>query len=57
MDGKIGGKRRRGRRYKQLVDEIKEKRRYWNFKEQALDPSLLRYHLGRGYGAVPKRTT
>jgi hypothetical protein len=27
---------RRGRRSKQLLDDIKEKRRYWKLKEEAL---------------------
>jgi hypothetical protein len=27
---------RRGRRYKQLLDGLKEKKRYWNFKQEAL---------------------
>jgi hypothetical protein len=28
---------RRGRRRKQLLDDLKEKRRCWNLKEEALD--------------------
>jgi hypothetical protein len=28
---------RRGRRCKQLLDDLKEKRRYWKLKEKALD--------------------
>jgi hypothetical protein len=34
------GMRRRGRRYKQLLDEFKGKRRYPNLKEQALELAL-----------------
>jgi hypothetical protein len=31
---------RRGRKRKQLLDELKEKRRYWKLKEEALDRTL-----------------
>jgi uncharacterized membrane protein YgaE (UPF0421/DUF939 family) len=31
---------RRGRRRKQLLDDLKEKRRYWKLKEEALDRTL-----------------
>jgi hypothetical protein len=30
IEGKIRGTRRRGRRRKQLFDDLKEARRYWN---------------------------
>jgi len=33
IDGKIGRKRRRARRRRQLVNDLKEKRKYWNLKE------------------------
>jgi hypothetical protein len=33
---------RRGRMRKQLLDYLKEKRRYWELKEEALDPTLWR---------------
>jgi hypothetical protein len=32
IKGKIKGKRRRGTRRQQLLDDLKEKRRYWNLK-------------------------
>jgi hypothetical protein len=48
---------RRGRRRKQLLDDIKEKTRYWKLKEEALDRTLGRTRLGRGYGPVVRRTT
>jgi hypothetical protein len=48
---------RRGRRRKQLLDDLKEKRRYWKLKEETLDRSLWRTHFGRGYGPVVKQTT
>jgi hypothetical protein len=41
IEGKIKGRievmGRRGRRRKQLLDDLKEKRRYWKLKEEALD--------------------
>jgi hypothetical protein len=40
----------RGRRGKQLLDDLKEKRRYWKFKDEALDRTLWRTRFGRGYG-------
>jgi hypothetical protein len=33
---------RRGRRRNQLLDDLKEKRRYWKLKEEALDRTLWR---------------
>jgi hypothetical protein len=48
---------RRGRRRKQLLDDLKEKRRYWKFKEEALDRTLWRTRFGRGYGPVVRQTT
>ena len=38
--GKTEKKRRRGRRCKKLLDDLKENRRYSNLKEAALAPSL-----------------
>jgi hypothetical protein len=39
---------RRERRRKQLLDDLKEKRRYWKLKEEALDRTLWRTLFGRG---------
>jgi hypothetical protein len=36
-EGKTCGIRRRGRRREQLLDDLKEKRRYWNLKDETLD--------------------
>jgi hypothetical protein len=44
-------------RGKQLLDDLKEKRRYWNLKEEALDRNLWRTRFGRGYGPVVRQTT
>ena len=46
--------RRRGRRRKQLLDEGKEKRRYWELKEEALDRTLQGTCFGKGCGLVTK---
>jgi hypothetical protein len=42
---------------KQLQDDLKEKRRYWKLKEEALDCNLWRTRFGRGYGPVVRQTT
>jgi hypothetical protein len=47
---------RRGRIRKQLVDDLKEKRRYWKLKEEALDRALWRTRFGRIYGPVVRQT-
>jgi hypothetical protein len=61
IEGKIEGRiemtGRRGRRRKQLLDDINEKRKYWKLKEEALDRTLWRTHFGRGYGPVVRQTT
>jgi hypothetical protein len=43
---------RRGRRRKQLLDDLREKRRYWKLKGEALGCTLWRTRFGRGYGPV-----
>jgi hypothetical protein len=48
---------RRGRRRKQLLDDLKENRRYWKLKEEALYHTLWRTRFGRGYGPVVRQTT
>jgi hypothetical protein len=48
---------RRGRRRKQLLDDLKEKKRYWKLKEEALDRTMWRTRFGRGYGPVARQTT
>jgi hypothetical protein len=56
IEGKIEGRiemtGKRGRRRKQLLDDLKEKRRYWKLKEEALDRTLWRTRFGRDYGPV-----
>jgi hypothetical protein len=57
VEAKIIGTRRRGRRRKQLLDDLKEARRYWKLKEEAQDRTLWRTQFGRGYGPVARQTT
>jgi hypothetical protein len=43
LEGRIkmmGRRGRRGRRCKQLLDDLKEKKRYWTLKEEALGRTL-----------------
>ena len=47
--------RRRGRKYKQILDILKEKKRYWKLKEAALDCTLWRTRLGRSYGPLVRQ--
>jgi hypothetical protein len=53
IEGKLEGRTemtgRRGRRHKQLLGDLKEKRRYWKLKEEALDRTLWRTGFGRDY--------
>jgi hypothetical protein len=61
IEGKLEGRTemmgRQGRRRKQLLDELKEKRGYWKLKEEALDRTLWRARFGRDYGPVVIQTT
>jgi len=57
VEGKIEGKRRRGRRLKQLLDEHEGKSRYLYLKEEALDCTLWRTRFGIGYGPLAIKTT
>jgi len=50
MEGRVELKGRRGRRRKQLLDDLKETRGYWKLKEEAPDHTLWRSGFGRGSG-------
>jgi hypothetical protein len=56
LEGKITGRievtRRRGRRRKQLLDDLGDRRRYSHLKEEALDRIKWRNRFGRGCGPV-----
>ena len=47
---------RRGRRRKQLLEDVKEKRVYRHLKEEAIDRAAWRTGFGRGYGNVERKT-
>jgi hypothetical protein len=57
IEGRIGVAEIRGRRCKQLLDELKEKRGCWKLKEETLVRTLWRTSFGRGYGPVVRQTT
>ena len=48
---------RRRERCKQLLDDLKEKKGYWELKEEALDRTLWRTRFGRGCGPVIRQAT
>ena len=52
---------RRGKRRKQLLDDLKKERKkkkgYKKFEEEALDSTLWTARFGRGYGPVEKQAT
>jgi hypothetical protein len=58
-EGKINGgdrsDRRRGRRRRKLLDDLKERRGYSHLKEEALEPTVWRAHFGRGFGPVVRQ--
>jgi hypothetical protein len=61
IEGKIKGeievKRRRGRRRKKLLDELKDTREYSHLKEEALDRTMWRNCVGRRVGTVVRQIT
>ena len=44
-------------RYKQLQDELKERRGYWQLKEEALDRTWWETPYGRCFGHVLRQNT
>jgi hypothetical protein len=48
---------RRGRRRKQLLDDLKKKRGYSKLKEEALGRTVWRTRFERGYGPDVRQTT
>ena len=47
----------RGRRRRKLLDDLKERRRYSHLKEEALDRTIWRDRLERGFGPIVRQTT
>jgi hypothetical protein len=56
MEGRVEVTGRRGRRRKQLMDDLKEKKRYLKLQEEALDRTVWRTRFGRGYGRQVRQT-
>jgi hypothetical protein len=57
LEGRIEKTGRRGIRCKQLLDDLREKRRYWKLKEEALDRTLWRTRFVGVYRPVVRQTT
>jgi len=62
IEGKIKGEmevaRRRGRRRKKLLDDLKNRRGYSHLKEKALDRTIWRHRFGGGgFGPVVRQNT
>jgi len=61
IEGKIKGvmeaARRRGRRRKKLLDDLKDRRGYFHLKEEALDRTVWRNRFGGCFGPVVRQNT
>ena len=61
IEGKIKGEievtRRRGRRRKKLLDDLKDRGGYSYLKEEALDRTMWRNRFGGGFGPVVRQNT
>ena len=57
IEGGIEVAGRGGRRRNQLLDDLKERRRYWKLKEEAPDRTVWRTGFRRGYGPVVRQST
>jgi hypothetical protein len=47
---------KRKKKYKQLLDDLKEKRRYWNLIEEELDHTDWRTCFGTDSGTLSRQT-
>ena len=61
IEGKMKGEmevvRRRGRRRKKLLDDLKDRRGYSHLKEETLDRTMWRHRFGGGFGTVVRQNT
>jgi len=61
IEAKIKGEmevtRRRGRRRKKLMDDLKDMRGYSHLKEEALDRTMWKNRFGGGFGPVVRQNT
>jgi hypothetical protein len=60
IEGKINGgtevTERRGRKRRELLYDLKERRGYSHLKEEAIDRTMLTARFGRGFGPVVRQT-
>jgi hypothetical protein len=49
--------RRRGRRRRKLLDDLKDRRGYCHLKEEALDRTMWRSRFGGGDGPIVRQNT
>jgi hypothetical protein len=52
IKGQIEVKRRRGRRHKKLLVDLKNRRGYCQLKKESPDRTMWKNHFGRGFGLV-----
>jgi len=57
IKGEMEVARRRGRRRKKLLDDLKDRRGYSHLKEEALDRTMWRHRFGGGFGPVVRQNT
>ena len=50
-------KRRRGRRHKKLLDDLKDRRGYSHLKEESLDRTMWRNRFGGDFEPVVRQNT
>ena len=57
IKGEMEVTRRRGRRRKKLLDDLKDRRGYSHLKEEALDRTIWRNPFGGAFGHVVRQNT
>jgi hypothetical protein len=55
-EARIEVRRRRGRRRRKLLNDLKERKGCFRLKEEALDRTTWRARFGRGFGPVVRET-
>jgi hypothetical protein len=53
----MGVTRRRGRRRRKLLDDLKDRKGYSHLKEEAPDRNMWRNRFGGGFGLVVRQNT
>jgi len=57
IKGEMEVARRRGRRRKKLLDDLKDRRGYSHLKEEVLDRTMWKHRFGGGFGPVVGQIT